>query len=471
MTYAAAPIWKDQAVAAALRVAMDSPDLAALLNPFIAASLGAALALMALGALASARIGRDIARPVLALSSAAEEWSQGKMDSRARGIADPEFSALAGTMNGMASELEARIRDTEKRKAELDAILSALGEGVIALDDKLVVRLANPRAVELFRRSGFTQGSTDDSGNFIGRSILLASGNAELERLAAECAATRQPCREELNVYGDDTRVLMANVAPLSLENGRYGAVIALSDLSAMKRLERVRKDFVANVSHELRTPITLIKGFAETLENEESTEDERKRFIGIIHRHANRMASIIDDLLTLARLEANAKPRAQAMDELESRPARLVLEQAIASASLILTAKDAKVELDCPEDYAIVAHEGLLEQLFVNLLANAAKYGPQGGIIELRAAEDRDERYLRFSVLDRGPGIPEQDRGRLFERFYRVDRARSRELGGTGLGLAIVRHIALAHGGDVSLRPREGGGSEFIVRLLRASP
>jgi two-component system phosphate regulon sensor histidine kinase PhoR len=342
---------------------------------------------------------------------------------------------------------------------------------VIALDDKLIVRLANPRAVELLRDSGFTQAAEGAGDAFIGQSILLASGSAELERLAAQCAATRLPCREELNVYGDDTRVLMAYAAPLSLENGRYGAVIALSDLSAIKRLERVRKDFVANVSHELRTPITLIKGFAETLENEDSSEAERKRFIGIMHRHADRMASIIDDLLTLARLEANAKPRGQAMDELESRPARVVLEQAIASVSLILAAKDAKVELICPEDYAIVAHEGLLEQLFVNLLANAAKYGPQGGVIELKAEEDRDARYLRFSVLDRGPGIPEKDRGRLFERFYRVDRARSRELGGTGLGLAIVRHIALAHGGDVALRPREGGGSEFIVRLLRSSP
>jgi two-component system, OmpR family, phosphate regulon sensor histidine kinase PhoR len=471
MTYAAAPIWKERAVAAALRLAMDSPDLAALLNPFIAASLGAALALMALGALASARIGSDIARPVLALSSAAAEWSQGRLESRARGIADPEFSALASTMNGMASELELRIRDTEKRKAELDAILSALGEGVIALDDKLIVRLANPRAVELLRDSGFTQADEGSGDAFIGQSILLASGNAELERLAAECAATRRPCREELNVYGDDTRVLMAFAAPLALEGGLCGAVIALSDLSAIKRLERVRKDFVANVSHELRTPITLIKGFAETLENEDNSESERKRFIAIMHRHADRMASIIDDLLTLARLEANAKPRGQVMDELESRPARIVLEQAIASVSLILAAKDAKVELRCPEGYAIVAHEGLLEQLFVNLLANAAKYGPQGGTIELQATEDRDERFLRFSVLDRGPGIPEKDRARVFERFYRVDRARSRELGGTGLGLAIVRHIALAHGGDVALRPREGGGSEFIVRLLRSIP
>ncbi len=226
-------------------------------------------------------------------------------------------------------------------------------------------------------------------------------------------------------------------------------------------------KDFVANVSHELRTPVTLIKGFAETLEDGGASVEETARFVAIIRRHADRMASIIDDLLTLARLEA-ADRRRGAMDGLEPMLLAEVMAGAVDSASLTLEARKASVSVDCPPDIRILAHPGLFEQALVNLLDNAAKYGPEGGVVEMKAVVDRDERFVSVSVLDRGPGVPEKDRPRLFERFYRVDRARSRELGGTGLGLAIVRHIALAHGGDAALRAREGGGSEFILRVPR---
>lgn len=463
MAYAAAPIrfpprpgQTDAPPAAALRVAVDTPDLSRVLYPFVGAAAAAAVLLVIAAGLASARLGRSLAAPVLRLSEAAESWAAGRLDLRAADVSDPEFAALAATMNAMAEELDRRIRETENRKAELGAVLASLGEGVIAVDENLRLVLANPRAAELLGASELEAG----------RPILRATGSADLERIAAACVRGRTMVREEFTYYGPETKTILAYAAPYNVEGARDGAVIALTDLSAIRRLERVRTDFVANVSHELRTPITLIKGFAETLESEEMSPEERARFTAIIRRHADRMASIIEDLLTLARLEAGQGGRgAEGFEELEAGE---LAAAAVESARLELEGKAATVEIRCPPGLSLDAHPGLVEQALVNLVANAAKYGPRGGAIELavRPAERDGRPYLRFAVKDRGPGIPDKDKGRLFERFYRVDRARSRELGGTGLGLAIVKHIALIHGGSVGVRSRHRGGSEFYLYL-----
>lgn len=461
MAYAAAPIPYPSrpdpaAPAAALRVAVDTPDLSRVLYPFVGAAAAAAALLVLASGLASVRLGRRLAAPVLCLSEAAESWAAGRLDIRAVGVSDPEFAALAGTMNAMAEELDRRIRETEYRKAELGAVLASLGEGVIAVDESLRLVLANPRAAELLRGAKLEAGDP----------ILRSTGSADLERIAAACVRERTMIREEFTYYGPETRTLLAYASPYNVEGARDGAVIALTDLSAIRRLERVRKDFVANVSHELRTPITLIKGFAETLESADTGAEERARFIAIIRRHADRMASIIEDLLTLARLEAGQEGRgAEGFEELDAAE---LAQAAVESARLELERKEATVEVRCQPGLSFRAHPGLVEQALVNLIANAAKYGPRGGFIELavRPAIHDGRAFLRFSVKDRGPGVPDKDKSRLFERFYRVDRARSRELGGTGLGLAIVKHIALIHGGSVGIRSRKKGGSEFYLYL-----
>ena len=237
-----------------------------------------------------------------------------------------------------------------------------------------------------------------------------------------------------------------------------------LNDITRLKRLERVRKDFVANVSHELRTPITLIKGFAETLESVDDPAEAR-HFLGIVKRHADRMSAIIEDLLSLARLEG---PEQGTMQTARVDASRL-LDHAVESLGKAPQNKAVSISITCEAGLAVRANEGLLEQALVNLLDNAVKYGPRGATV--RAEVVSDAGFARFSIIDEGPGIPARDLGRLFERFYRVDRARSRELGGTGLGLAIVRHIARAHGGDASVTSREGSGSSFIIRIPLWTP
>lgn len=457
MAYAAAPVIVDGAVTGVLRVAMGATELSDRLAPFIVASTTVAVAMMAAMAFASARLGASINGPVTALMEASRDWSSGKLGRRLRRFDDPELAPLSDTMNAMASDLADRIVAMERQGNELAAILDAMEEAVLSVDADLVIHLANPSAASLLAAAG-------PRSSIEGLTVLQASGNTALDAMAKRCVSGNGREEAEVALYGDETRRLLVHASPLSLEGGRPGALLVLSDITRLKQLERVRQDFVANVSHELRTPITLIKGFAETLDEVEDPA-EAKRFLAIIKRHADRMASIVEDLLTLARLES---------------PERGILETSVVDAARVLdrateslgnSPSDRGVSLVASVEAGLSAqaNEGLLEQALVNLLDNAVKYSPRGSTVHAEAAADGD--FARFSIRDKGPGIPARDLPRLFERFYRVDRARSRELGGTGLGLAIVRHIALAHHGDVSVESREGSGSTFFLRVPLCRP
>ncbi|MBN2875766.1 MAG: PAS domain-containing protein [Spirochaetales bacterium] len=454
MAYAAAPIRSDGQVVGVIRVAMGTPELRQRMEPFIVTTVLIAIMMMAAMAAASLRIGSSITEPIRALMDAAVDWSSGRLERRVRRSADPELAPLTDTMNAMAEELAERVVAMEHQQRELGAILNGMTEAVLSTDADLVIQLANPAARELLTRDGTAR-------EVEGQTVLQASGNVSLDAMARHCATAGVRDEAELVLYGEKTRYLMVHAAPLAREDGRSGTVLVLNDITKLKRLERVRKDFVANVSHELRTPITLIKGFAETLEGV-SDPDESQRFLAIVKRHADRMASIIDDLLTLARLESPER----GILETTGVEAGSVLERSIESLGDRPADKGVSIRTSAAAGLVARANEGLLEQALLNLLDNAVKYGPAGATIVAEAVDDGD--FVRFEVRDEGPGIPQRDLPRLFERFYRVDRARSRELGGTGLGLAIVRHIALAHGGDASVRSREGSGSTFCVRVPR---
>jgi len=452
MAYAAAPMLVEGQTVGVVRVAMAASELGAAITPFILTSALIAAALIAAMALASARIGASVAGPMKALMDAASDWSAGRLERRVRRFEDTELAPLSDTMNAMAAELAGRIVAMERQQRELAAILDGMGEAVLSTDADLVIKLANPKARSLLGYESSAQPCE-------GLSLLQATGTIALDELARRCAASGQREEAEITLYGDDTRYLLANAEPISLEGGRGGVVLVLNDITRLKRLERVRKDFVANVSHELRTPITLIKGFAETLEDVNDPAEAR-HFLGIVKRHADRMSAIIEDLLSLARLEGPGQGSMQTARV----AAASVLERAVESLGKGPRDKSVSISIMSDEGLAVRANEGLLEQALVNLLDNAVKYGPRGGTI--RAEATIDGGFARFAIIDEGPGIPARDLGRLFERFYRVDRARSRELGGTGLGLAIVRHIALAHGGDASVTSREGSGSSFVLRI-----
>jgi len=452
--YAAAPVLRGGSVVGALRLSFAAPELAARLAPFALAFLAAAALSGAAWALAARAVGKALVAPVAALAAAADDWAAGRLSRRAGRAGIPELDALAGALDGMAAELDARMRESESRGRELLSILDGMGEAVLAVDAGLRVRRLNPAARKLL----ITGSGTDSAG----RSLLEALGSTALADLASSCVGSAEPMEGELQLYRGERRHFLVYAAPLGAPDGRVeGAVLVLNDITRLRALEQVRTDFVANVSHELRTPIQLVKGFTEAL-RDGAVDDpaEARRFLGIVSRHAARLEAIIDDLLSLARLEqANGDSLGIGRTKVLSP-----IADAVAALDSRSPGSGSRVSLECPEGLEADVNPGLLEQAALNLVDNALKYAPPDTKVELSARDEGDR--LVIEVADRGPGIPSKDAERIFERFYRLDRGRSRESGGTGLGLAIVRHIALAHGGTVSVRPRAGGGSVFRLEF-----
>jgi two-component system phosphate regulon sensor histidine kinase PhoR len=480
--YAASPIrGGDGAIAGAIRIAAKVPDLEARLKPARLILAAAALAVLAAAVAAAAFFSRRLASPLVSLAAATRAVAGGELSAAIPQATGPvEVADLALDIASMAMELRARLEEAEAEGRERAAILDGMAEAVLALDAGLRIRMANAAARSLFGLGGAEPGGPGGEG----LPLLRVTRSTELQGIAENCLATGAPIEAEVSVYGGEETCFRAFAAPLR-RGGKggegptaiVGEVIVLDDITRRKRLERVRQDFVANVSHELRTPIQLIKGFTEALADglaEDGLEDREKagRFLGIMSRNASRMESLVADLLTLARLEQGGF--ALKRGEQELRP---LIEEAVAAVGPKAERKGIPVTVVCPEGLRASLNAGLFVQALVNLLDNAVKYSPEYSGVKVKARMRRDEGgseagYLVVKVSDHGFGIPARDLSRVFERFYRVDKARSRELGGTGLGLAIVKHIALAHGGSVSVESFEGEGSTFsLVFPQRSGP
>ncbi len=467
--YAAAPAMRDGRILGVVRIAADIPTIEARLRPHQAGLLAAVLLSALAALLAAAFFSRRIALPLRLLAEASRAVAMGD---RTRPIPQDdgpeEVIVLARGLASMAEELDRRVREAEAEGRERAAILDGMSEAVLALDRDCRVRMANSSAASLFGLS---------AKKAQGLALLELTRSTELQSAAEACIAGGESLETQLALYGEGERWFQAFVAPLKGSGGvgatagtdLAGAVIVLNDITRLRRLERVRKDFVANVSHELRTPIHLIKGFAEALD-EGAIEDivQARRFLGILAGNATRMESLIDDLLTLARLEQEGN------DWLKCRVCGLdaLLEEAVEAVLPKAEEKSIAILQSCREGLAARVNAGLFVQAVVNLLDNAVKYSPRGSKVVVSAVDSGSTgEAIVVAVADNGIGIPAKDLSRIFERFYRVDKARSKQLGGTGLGLAIVRHIALAHGGSVAVESVAGEGSCFSIKLPVAGP
>ncbi|MGD9189052.1 MAG: ATP-binding protein, partial [Desulfobacteraceae bacterium] len=267
----------------------------------------------------------------------------------------------------------------------------------------------------------------------------------------------------DITVFHNGERVLNVKSSPLLDTNRkRKGTLIIFNDVTQLRRLENLRRDFVANVSHEIKTPLTAIKGFVETLhQGSVDNPEETARFLGIIRKHVDRLNSIITDLLSLSRIEQEDEARTI---KFEVRHIREVFTTAMQICRSKAEQKQIEINQSCPDELQAKFDPSLLEQAVVNLLDNAIKYSDSGSMVSLEAV--RYDGSVRISIKDQGIGIAKKHLPRLFERFYRVDKARSRKLGGTGLGLAIVKHIAQAHGGRITVESKLGEGSTFTLEL-----
>lgn len=459
MAYFATPLHDDEGkVVGVLRTAVSLSALDdAVRGAQIRISLaGAALAVIASGI--SLLVARQISQPLEKIRHGVERFARGQLEQRLFVSGYEEVESVAAAFNQMAAELTRRLQTVLEQRAEREAVLASMVEGILAIDMSDRILLCNRAAGQLL---GVHQ--EEVSGRPIHDVIRNLDFLRFLERVRSEDGSARET---ELVLDRQNSLLIQARGTQLSDANGRrFGCLVVLNDITRLKQLERLRRDFVANVSHELRTPITSIKGFLEALrENAVENSADAQRFLDIIGRQVDRLNAIIEDLLTLSYVEQQADTRSLHMEDSAVAP---VLESAAEACSVAARARQIDVRIDCPPDLHARMNSVLLEQAVVNLLDNAIKYSEPGHAVHVAAARSKD--WVTISVDDEGSGVEPQHLPRLFERFYRVDAGRSRKLGGTGLGLAIVKHIAQAHGGTVSADSVPGKGSTFRIHLPAA--
>jgi two-component system phosphate regulon sensor histidine kinase PhoR len=460
--YVALPLGAPDRVVGVLRLSLPlnavTDSHGRLRQVMLAGGVVALLVALGIGLFVSSRI----TRPLVEMQSIARQMSEGNLVVRAAVRSPDEIGALGRSLNVMAARLREKIDDLAQERVKVTGILDGMVEGVIAVDAHERVVLMNERARAMF---GVVTVRID------ARPLLELVRNADLHELIREgrAAPTGSVVRRELALIAPAEAVLQAHAVSLRLGPGDAGAVVVLNDVTALRRLERVRTEFIANVSHELRTPLTAIHGYLETLLSGALEEpDNARRFLEIMFRHTERLGRLLDDLTDLSNIE---------LGRVRLRVSPLALGEVVESTLAIIgpRAEAGRVRLvaNVPADLPLVeADRDRLAQILINVVDNAVKYTPPDGTVTV-AAGAAPGRGIEVAVTDTGVGIPPGDLPRITERFYRVDRARSRELGGTGLGLAIVKHLVLAHGGELRIDSRLGEGTAvaFTLPAVAAAP
>lgn len=389
----------------------------------------------------------------------AEEYARGDFRQRMPATRVEEVARVAESLNWMAAQMEERMQTADRQRNEQEAVLASMSEGILAVDNRQHVIDVNRAATTML---------AIDAQQARGRPVPGVIRNPDLQQFISHTLSAAAPMERDLTLHGAVKRIVRVSGAPLSDNRGqRIGSLIVLNDITRVRRLEDVRRDFVANVSHELKTPITSIKGFMETLmDGAMDHPDDARRFIEIIAKQADRLDAIIEDLLSLSRIEQESE-----RGEIALKSVRLadVVDSAVLSCQGKAESKGIRIHPTCDGAIQGRINAPLLEQALINLVDNAIKYSDEGRQIWVEAGGNGKEIHL--AVRDEGCGIPRDHLERIFERFYRVDKSRSRQQGGTGLGLSIVKHIAQAHKGRVTVESEVGRGSTFRIHIPVSGP
>lgn len=365
---------------------------------------------------------------------------------------DGEMLAVADDVARLARHVESVQRDQSAEQANLQTILVSMAEGVMVVDARHFIRLANPSLTRIFELKTTP----------VGRSVLEAVREVNVEEIVTRTLRDQTPQQMELSIaHTKPPRQLAITATPMQDAAGEKAVLLICHDITRLKQLEDVRREFVANVSHELRTPLAIFQGYLETLlDFPDRPQEDLIEVFEILRKHSNRLNLLVEDLLVLARLESRADILCLEPIEPQSLISEIVADWRIQAAK-----KNIELTGECEEDAPIFEADGLrLEQVLNNLIDNAVKYTNRGGKVQIKARPFADG--IEISVSDSGVGIPPQDLVHVFERFYRADKARSREHGGTGLGLSIVKHIVQKHGGTVHAESVYGQGTTIVLRL-----
>lgn len=403
-----------------------------------------------LGAVASIRIAGGLSDTLTHLARVAQALGGGDFSVRAPVMGHDEGAALAQALNEMASRLQQASAELARRTSEVQAILRHMSDGVLVVDSQSRVAMCNPAAARMLRF---------DEETAVGQTVLRLTGIYDLTEAFQRTLELSSTTEVEFIAREGEERIIQASVAPAGEQGpGQRWAVAVLRDVTRLRRLERVRQDFVASAGHELRTPVAAIRSLAETLAAGALSDPEAApEFVRQIVDNTERLQRLVNDMMELARLEA-------AQEEPQPVQVKSVIEKAVARLRPQAEAAGLRLGMSVPDDLWARGHDEDLETALVNLLDNAIKYAAGGGSVEVEALADGGEVHVR--VVDHGPGIPLSERQRIFERFYRLDKARSRQLGGTGLGLSIVKHAVEKMGGRVWVEDTPGGGATFVIAL-----
>jgi len=393
----------------------------------------------------SARIGQR----VRSIADVARRYRSGDLTPTLMDFGDDELGVVARSLDESVQDVGRRLSEQARDRGRMEAILAGMVEGVIVVDRQGRLQLANDAAQRMLKLNGVG----------IGRPYVETIRHPAIAELVAAALADRTPEPLQLSPPRDPSRTIIARAAP-AIGDGAHGVVLVMHDITDLRRADQIRRDFVANVSHELRTPLTAIRGYVEALGEEDATPEDTRRFVAIITRHTERMERLVKDLLRLARLDAGQETLTVADCEM-----RMLMEAVATDVARAIAERQQKVEIDIGPGAEIIRGDpARLHDALRNLVANAITYGPEGTTVRIEAL--RTDSHIAISVLDEGPGIPDEDLSRVFERFYRVEKSRSRDPGGTGLGLAIVKHLVELHGGEVRAENRSEGGARFTVTL-----
>ncbi|HHS14500.1 MAG TPA: HAMP domain-containing protein [bacterium] len=452
MFYVAVPVIRESSIAGVVRGAVSVSELSVSLRA-IYRRIGLVGLLLALGiAVLNLILTWRIQKPLNELHQAAQDIGAGDLSRRVHLSRPREFVTLANTMNEMAETIKDRVNAVTRQKNEFESILTGMQEGILLID-------AEERIIQINRAARLLFGAAEITENIPVQEVIR---NTDIIQFIRNSLTRSRPMDMEITLHRRPELILQMHATPLYDGPNQTGAVIVLNDITRFRNLENIRREFVANVSHELKTPITAIKGSVETLLDEKKPDAATSaRFLEIIRKHARRLHLIIEDLLSLSRLETHGE---EAPIDMKTGDVKRVVEEAVTvcrnkalekKVDLIFVASD-----PLPRDL----NSPLLEEAVVNLIDNAIKYSEAGKTVTVRALRKNDS--ILIEVADQGCGIAPEHLPRIFERFYRVGRARSRAVGGTGLGLAIVKHIVQVHGGEVSVESRENEGSTFRIVL-----
>lgn len=459
MLYSAIPVKEGQDVIGYLRIAMSLEQVDSTIRKLWYFLIAGLAVQFIIAGLISYRTAKGITRPIERITKVAKQITNMNYKARVNSHNNDEVGQLGYAINQMADSLQLQMNRILENEGRLKGVLENMVSGVMMIDRDERIVLLNPSAEEIL---GFS------SQELLGKKYNEAKQQYEFTKLIQECLDVREHIRDEMIFYYPAERILEINLSPISQADEEWsGVLIVLHDITAVRRLERMRSEFVANVSHELKTPIAAVKGFAETLlAGALNDKETAKSFLQIIFDESERLNRLIGDILELSKIESRRIP-------LHFSPIHMhdFVKKSLNMMNTEAEKKHIELSMQVDEDIYLEADEDRLRQIFINLLSNGINYTQDGGRVKVRVEplsvnKDGDYERLKIVVSDTGIGIPKKDLPRIFERFYRVDKARSRSSGGTGLGLSIVKHLVEMHKGTIRVDSEVGTGTKFTIEL-----